>query len=127
MLLGIVRQATKMNMHDCWSFICCFSLTLGSLSKCGHLNVTTGSLLAVSLEPPGSLWKCGHLFYRYYTLMFSRIGATGSTSFFSKDCILIGCMIFLSQFLHITSTSMSIVYFLAQLDSGILCLFSAFL
>ena len=44
LLLGIVRQATKLNMQDCWYFTCCFSWTLGSLSKCGS-------------------WS---LFYRYY-------------------------------------------------------------
>ena len=43
-LLGIERQATKMNMQNCWSFSCCFSWTLGSSSKCGQLS----------------------LFYRYY-------------------------------------------------------------
>ena len=36
--------------------------------------------------------------------------------------ILIYCMIFLSLFLDVTGTSMSTVSFLAQLDSGILCL-----
>ena len=25
LLLGFVRQATKMDMQDCWSFTCCFS------------------------------------------------------------------------------------------------------
>ena len=35
---GIVRQATKTNMQDCWSFTCCLSSTLGSLSKCGQLK-----------------------------------------------------------------------------------------
>ena len=36
--------------------------------------------------------------------------------------ILINCMIFLSPFLDVTRISMSAVSFLAQLDSGILCL-----
>ena len=36
--------------------------------------------------------------------------------------ILIDCMIFLSPFLDVTMMYMSIVSFLAQLDSGILCL-----
>ena len=36
--------------------------------------------------------------------------------------ILIDCMIFLSPFLYVTRMSMSHVSFLAQLDSGILCL-----
>ena len=41
--------------------------------------------------------------------------------------ILIDCMVFLSPFLYITKMSMSTVSFLAQLDSGILCLQNAFL
>ena len=41
--------------------------------------------------------------------------------------ILIGCMIFLSPFLDVTRTSMSIVSFLVQLDSEILCLLDAYL
>ena len=41
--------------------------------------------------------------------------------------ILIDCMIFLSPFLDVTRMSMSTVSFLAQLDSGILCLWNAFL
>ena len=36
--------------------------------------------------------------------------------------ILIDCMIFLSPFVDVTRMSISIVSFLAQLDSGILCL-----
>ena len=36
--------------------------------------------------------------------------------------ILIGCMIFPSPFLNVTRMSISTVSFLAQLDSGILCL-----
>ena len=38
LLLGFVRQATKTDMQDCWSFTCCFSCTIGSLSKCGQLK-----------------------------------------------------------------------------------------
>ena len=41
LLFGTVRQATKTNMKDCWSFTCCFS--------CHHRNVDSRSL-----------------FYRYY-------------------------------------------------------------
>ena len=41
--------------------------------------------------------------------------------------ILIDCMIFLSPFLDISKMSMSTVSFLAQLDSGFLCLENAFL
>ena len=38
LLLGIVRQATKTDMQDCWSSTCCFSWNLGSSSKCGQLK-----------------------------------------------------------------------------------------
>ena len=41
--------------------------------------------------------------------------------------IVVNCMIFTSPFLDVTRMSMSIVSFLAQLDSGILCLQDAFL
>ena len=54
--------------------------------------------------------------------MFFRTGTTGSTFF-----ILLDCMIFLSPFLDVTRMSTSTVSFLAQLDSGILCLQNAFL
>ena len=40
--------------------------------------------------------------------------------------ILIDCMIFLSPFVDVTRMSMSTVSFLAQLDSGIICLQNAF-
>ena len=38
LLLGIVREATKMDMQDCWSFTCCFSWTLGSSSNVANLS-----------------------------------------------------------------------------------------
>ena len=49
---------------------------------------------------------------------------------FLKGCLfvtLIDCMIFPSPFLDVTRMSISTVSFLAQLDSGILCLWNAFL
>ena len=64
LLLEIVRQATKANMQDCWSFTCCFSRTYGSSSKCSQPK----SFLQVLL------WQ-----------MFFRTGSTGSTSFFSRE------------------------------------------
>ena len=38
LLPGTVRQTTKTDMQDCWSFTCCFSWTLGSSLKCGHVK-----------------------------------------------------------------------------------------
>ena len=59
--------------------------------------------------------------------MFTKTGSTvskGSVLILEGGLlvILIDCMIFLSPFLDITRMSMSIVCFLAKLDSGILCL-----
>ena len=45
LLFGIVRQVTKTNMQNCWSFTCCFWWTYGSLSKCGQLIVKMWSFL----------------------------------------------------------------------------------
>ena len=55
---GILRQATKVNMQDCWSFTCCFSLTLGSLSKCGQLVFSIG----ITLVDAQNLLKWYHFF-----------------------------------------------------------------
>ena len=44
LLLRIVRQATKTNMQDCWSFTCCFS------SKCGQLKSSIGITLVDVLQ-----------------------------------------------------------------------------
>ena len=41
---------------------------------------------------------------------------------FEVGLLVIDCMIFLSPFLDVTRMSISTVSFLAQLDSGILCL-----
>ena len=56
---GILRQATKVNMQDCWSFICCFSLTLGSSSKCGQLVSSIG----ITLVDGQNLLKWYHFFF----------------------------------------------------------------
>ena len=103
LLLGFVRQTTKTNMQNCWSFTCCFSKTLGSSSKCGHLN----------------------LFYRYYFGNVLQNWLNWFHFLFLEGgllVILIDCMIFLSPFLDVTRMAMSTVSFFAQLDSGIICL-----
>ena len=46
----IVRQATTMNLQDCWSFTCYFSWTLGSLLKCGHLIYSASITLVGDLQ-----------------------------------------------------------------------------
>ena len=86
----------QMNMQDCWPFTCWFSWTLGSLWKCGII-------LADVLQN----WL------NWSHFLFLKEGWL---------VILIDCMIFLSLFLDVTRMSMSTIYFLAQLDSGILSL-----
>ena len=86
-----------------------------------------GPSLAASLEPLDHRRNVASLSlsYRYYfgrcsselvqlvPLPFSRGGLL---------VILTDCMIFLSPFLDVTKMSMSTVFFLAQINSGILCL-----
>ena len=87
---------------------------------------TVGPSPAASLEPLAHRRKVASLslFYRYlvdvlqnwlkwFHFVFLEVGLL---------VILIDCMIFLSPFLDATRMSMSIVSFLAQLDSGIPCL-----
>ena len=61
--------------------------------------------------------------------MFFRTGSTGFHFLFLNEgilVILIDCMIVLSPFLDVTRMSISTVTYLAQLDSGILCLGNGF-
>ena len=103
MLLEIVGQATKMDMLDCWSSL---AASLEPLAHCR--NVASPSL-----------------FYRYYFGRCSSELAELVPLLIVEGgllVILIDCMIFLSPFLDVTRMSMSTVFFLAQLGSGILCL-----
>ena len=108
LLVGTVRQATEPNTQDCWSFTCYLSWTLGSLWKCGQLESSIGITLVDALQN----WL------NWFCFLFPEGGLL---------VILIDCMIFLSPFLDPTGMSMSRVSFLSQLDSGILCLYNAFL
>ena len=87
---------------------------------------TVGPSFAASLEPLAHRRNVARLslFCRYF---FSRCSSELAQLVpipYSRGLlvILIDCMIFLSSFLDITRMSMSTVSFLAQLDSGILCL-----
>ena len=66
-----------------------------------HVCWTVGTQLVVALEPLAHCWNVVSLLF-----------------------ILIDCMIFLSLFLDVERVSIPTVSFLAQLDSGILYLFS---
>ena len=101
----------------------CYLELLVKLQK--RICRTVGSSLAASLEPlalrrsEASL----SLFYRYY---FGRCASelTGLVPLLEGGLLvfLIDYMIFLSPFLVVTRMSMLTVSFLAQLNSGILCL-----
>ena len=90
------------------------------------------TLLAASLEPLAHRRNVASLslFYRYY---FGRCSFEWLNWFLflilerGVLVILRDCMIFLSAFLDVTRMSMLTISVLAQLDSGILCLWNAFL
>ena len=93
---------------------------------------TVGPSLAASLGPLAHCQNVARfrLFYRYYFGRCSSELAQLVPLFFLEGSllvILIDCLIFLSPFLDVTRMSMLTVSFLAQLDSGILCLLNAFL
>ena len=103
----------------------CYLELLDKLQK--QICRTVGPLLAAFLEP---LAHCQNvvslsLSYRYY---FGRCSSELTQLFhfyFLKGgllVILIDSIIFMSPFLDVTRMSMSTVSFLAQLNSGILCL-----
>ena len=73
-----------------------------------------------------NFWKWSWWWLRLDTLVDVHLNLLNSFHFLILEgvilVILINCMIFLSPFLDVTRMSMSAVSFLAQLDSGILCL-----
>ena len=77
-----------------------------------YSELCVGSSLAPCLEP----------FSHLRNLSFSSELAELVPLPYSRGRSMIGCMIFQSLFLDVTRMSMSTVFFLAQLDSGILCL-----
>ena len=119
----------KSTMRPCMEYCCrvwagapnCYLELLDKLQKrkCG----TVGPSLAASVEPLAHRRNVASLsvFYRYY---FGRCSSELVQLVLEGGLlvILIGCMIFMSPFKDITRTFMSTVSFLAQLDSGILCL-----
>ena len=100
----------------------CYLDLLDKLQK--RICRIVGPSLAASLEPLAHHRNVASLslFYRYY---FGRCSSKLAQLVFLEGgllVILIDCMIFLSPFLDVTRMSMSTVSFLAQLNSGILCL-----
>ena len=123
----------KSTIQPCMEYCChvwagapsCYLELLDMLQK--RIYRTVGLSLAASLEPLAHRRNVASLslFYRYY---FGRCSSELAHWFLflilegDLLVILIDCMIFLSPFLDVTRMSMSTVSFLAQLDSGILCL-----
>ena len=119
----------KSTIRPCKEYCChvwagapsCYLELLDKLQK--RICRTVGHSLAASLEPLAHRRNVAslNLLYRYY---FGRCSSELAQLVLEGDLlvILIDCMIFLSPFLDVTRMSMSTVSFLAQLDSGILCL-----
>ena len=91
MLLGIVRQATKTNMQDCWSFTCCFSWTLSH-----RQNVA-----CFSLSYRYYFGRCSSELAQLLPLPFSREGSTRYSDRLHD---------FLSPFPDVTRMSLSTVF-----------------
>ena len=123
----------KSTIRPCTEYCChiwdgapnCYLELLDKLQKL--IFRTVGPSLTASLEPLAHCLNVASLslFYRYHYVdvlqnwlnwfhfVFLAVGLL---------VILIDCMIFLSPFLDVTRMPISTVSFLAQLDSGILCL-----
>ena len=122
----------KFTIHPCMEYCCyvkdgapsCYLELLYKLQK--GICRTVGPSLAAFLEPLAHHRNVASLslFYRYYFGRCSSKLAQLVPLAFSRgrSIILIDCIIFLSPFLDVTRMSISKVSFLAQLDSGILCL-----
>ena len=117
----------KSTIGPCMEYCChvwvgapsCYLELLDKLQK--RICRTVGPSLAASLEPFAHHRNVASLslFYRYY---FGRCSFELAQLVPFRYVILIDCMIFLSLLLDVIRMSMTAVSFLAQLDSGILCL-----
>ena len=106
----------------------CYLELLDKLQK--QICRTVGPSLAASLEPLAHFRNMGNTFSKHFsigiTLVDVHLDWLNWLHFLILEggllVFLIDCMIFLSPFLDVTRMSMSTVYFLSQLDSGIICL-----
>ena len=129
--LEVALYLYKSTIRPCMEYCChvwagalsCYLELLDKLQK--RIFRIVGRSLAASLEPLTDRRNVAslRLFYRYY---FGRcsFGLGQLVPLILEGgllAILIDCMVFLSPFLDVTRMSMSIVSFLGQLDSGILC------
>ena len=131
--LVISKGCITYSMNPCnklWRRLECLNIQTTEVNRPSTKQSTnrpsTTSLVA-SLEPLAHRRNVASLslFYRYY---FGRCSSELTQLVplpFSRGGLLvipIDCMIFLSPFLDVTRMSMSTVSFLAQLNSGILCI-----
>ena len=130
-----IRLRIEYWCHICANTPSCYLELLDNLQK--WICRTAGSSLAASSELLAYCWNVAslHLFYRYY-FNFVDLHLNWINWFhflileespLMESPLLIDCMIFLSLFLVVTRMFMSTASFLAQLDSGIICLYNAFL
>ena len=121
----------KSTIEACMEYYChvwagapsCYLKLLDQLQK--WTCRTVGPSLAACLEPLAHLRNVAtlSLFYRYYDVHLNWLN--WFHFLILKEGLLIvqiDCMIFLSPFLDVRRMSMSTVFFLTQLDFGILCL-----
>ena len=128
LLCRCIKSMVQPYMEYCYVWAgapSCYLELLDKLQKCR----TVSSSLTTSVEPLGHRQNIASLslFYRYY---FGRCWLNWIHFLILEGgllVILLECMTFLSPFLGVTRVFMSTVSFLGQLDSGILCLWNAFL
>ena len=131
--LEVALYRYKSTIRPCTEYCChvraaapsCYLGLLDRLQK--RICKTVGPSLATSLEPLAHHRNVVSLslFYSYCFVRCSSELAQLVPLPYSQGVllvILIDCMTFLSPFLDVTRISMSTVFYLAQLNSGILCL-----
>ena len=128
LLCRFIKSMVQPCMEYCYVWAGAPSCYLELLDKLQNCR-TVSSSLTTSVEPLGHRQNIASLslFYRYY---FGRCWLNWIHFLILEGgllVILLDCMTFLSPFLGVTRVFMSTVSFLGQLDSGILCLWNAFL
>ena len=129
----VAQYLYKFIIQPCMEYCChvwagapgCYLELLDKLQK--RICRTVGPSLAVSLQPFAHRRNVASLsFFLGITLVDVHLNWLNWFHFLILEggllIILIDCMIFLSPFLDVTRMFMSTVSFLAQLNSGILCL-----
>ena len=118
-----IRPCMEYCCHVCAGAPSCYLELLDKLQK--QICRTVGPSFAASLEPLANRQTVASLslFYRYYFgRCSSELAQLVPLPYSRGRPCYSDCMILLSPFLDVTRMSMSTVSFLAQLDSGILCL-----